>query len=138
MKNLWLLILAAGLLVSWRINNQEKILTIYYPQSIVYVNTRAITLEFENVDTILKFNSWQELDSHVSYLGVREGAIKSKLNEIRENLITFEQIYRDDSIPVYLNAAFWYDPECWYFHKVGILTLVPGHYYDYIFTSYVN
>ena len=132
MKNLIILILAAGLLISWRINNREKNLSIYFPNSLVHINTTKLKVEFENLDTILSFQTWDELDNYIGHLSVKEMA----LNEIiPEYLNIYDHVLVHDSIPVYQNTSYWVDPKCREYIQVGIIVTKKG-YLDYEFISY--
>lgn len=131
MKNLIILLTVIILIIP---NKKEKTISIYFPNSLVYINTTTMNVEFENLDTVLSFQTWDELDNYISHLSVKEIVLDELLPE---DLYIYDQVLVEDSIPVYQNASSWFDPYCWEWIQVGIIITKEG-YLNYQFINYKN
>lgn len=89
---LWLC-LFASLACQWLISKKkdDQCLTLYWPRSIVYVYPNKMEVQFEALDTTLKFNSSLELNNYMEWLAIREQGLDEALHHDKA-LITMTHV----------------------------------------------
>lgn len=79
----------------------NQFLTLYWPRSIVYVYPNKLAVQFEALDTTLKFNSSLELNNYLGWIAIREQGIDKALHHDQSFITMAHVLPALKKIPTY-------------------------------------